>query len=199
LRFDLPPDALSQGINELVLRFDRTFPTESLVGASEPTVNLLVESAGLEAGNYAHIWLNGRDISPNQRGYNLAIVDSTTGEVLAVDSFDTHSDPSASDGLVRFLQQVKPGQLLAVAIKDTASDQLSEQAAQTLSALGLTDMRGKFRWAQAAIVAMEETTPPVVTEDVDGLQAAAVGIGAGWREPNVAAQVDWLRLERQQN
>ena len=199
LRFDLPPDALSQGINELVLRFDRTFPTESLVGASEPTVNLLVESAGLEAGNYAHIWLNGRDISLNQRGYNLAIVDSTTGEVLAVDSFDTHSDPTASDGLVRFLQQVKPGQLLAVAIKDTASDQLSEQAAQTLSALGLTDMRGKFRWAQAAIVAMEETTPPVVTEDVDGLQAAAVGIGAGWREPNVAAQVDWLRLERQQN
>ena len=106
LRFNLPPEALNEGINEIVLRFDRTFPDRrELTDDTASRVNLLVESAGLEAGNYAHIWLNGHDISPNLRGYNLALIDSATGEVIAVDSFDTHGDPSASEALVRFVQQ----------------------------------------------------------------------------------------------
>ncbi len=196
LQFSLPREALNAGINEVELRFDRTYPIDSLTENEGTAVNLLVESAGLEAGNYAHIWLNGRDISPNQRGYNLAIIDSATGDVVAVDSFDTHSDPSASDALVRFVQQASPGQLIAVAIKDTASDQLSADAAQALSGLGLTNMQGRFRWAQAAIAT---AGLPVVAEEVDGLQGASVGIGAGWREPATAAQVEWVRFERAAN
>ncbi len=37
---------------------------------------LLVRSAGQEAGDFGHIYLNGRDVSPNPRGYNLVALDS---------------------------------------------------------------------------------------------------------------------------
>ena len=60
--------------------------------------------------------------------------------------------------------------------------------------LGLTDMRGRFRWAQAAIVTLAGNRRCGNVQEVDGLQSASVGIGAGWREPAVAAQVEWLRL-----
>ena len=34
-------------------------------------------------------------------------------------------------------------------------------------------------------------------EQIDGLQAASAGYGPGWREPQAAAQVQWVRAERQ--
>ncbi|MCB0198803.1 MAG: hypothetical protein KDI03_01925, partial [Anaerolineae bacterium] len=198
LSFGLPPEALTDHENKIVLRFGHTYPVDTLIGTGSP-FSLLVESAGLEAGNYAHIWLNGHDISPNQRGYNLALIDGATGEVKAVDSFDTHGDPAASPALVDFVQQAGPGDLLAVAVKDTASDQLSAEAAQALRDLGLSDLRGRFRWAQAGIVTIDGAGKPAAVEEIEGLQATSVGVGAGWREPNAAAQVEWLRLERAEN
>ena len=157
----------------------------------------MVESASLEAGNFAHIWLNGLDISPNQRGYNLAIVDTRTWQPSAVAAFDTHLDPAASQAMVEFLSQVDEHSALAVAVKDTASDQLSAEAAQALTALGLSDLRGRFRWGQAGIVMPPDPTTgqrPVV-EQISGLEPVHAVIGPGWREPQVAGAVDWVQVE----
>jgi hypothetical protein len=193
LTFDLPAGALGEQVNDVRLRFGQTYPVES-TGAAP---GLLVESAGLEAGNYAHIWLNGVDIAPNQRGYNLALIDGQTWQPRAVGVFDTHADPAASDALVDFLGQMDDNSILAVAVKDTASDQLSEEAAEALAAWGLSDLRDRFRWSQAAIVLGANVAggQRQVAEHVDGLQAVSAGHGPGWREPQAAAQVQWLRAE----
>ncbi len=191
LTFDLPAGALGEQVNDVRLRFGQTYPVETLDSAP----GLLVESAGLEAGNYAHIWLNGVDIAPNQRGYNLAILDGQTWQPRAVAAFDTHVDPAASAALVEFLGQMDDDSVLAVAVKDTASDQLSSEAAEALAAWGLSDLRDRFRWSQAAIVLGANVAggQRQVAEHVDGLQAASAGRGPGWREPQAAAQVHWLR------
>ena len=187
LAFDLPDGVLRDAANEVQLRFARTFPVESVLSGSPaailaaPPVSLLAESASLEAGNFAHIWLNGVDISPNQRGYNLAIVDTRTWQPRAVAAFDTHLDPAASQAMVEFLSQVDEHSALAVAVKDTASDQLSAEAAQALAALGLSDLRGRFRWGQAAVVLPPDpaTGQRSVVEQISGLEPVHAVIGPG--------------------
>jgi hypothetical protein len=198
LTFDLPADALGGQVNDVRLRFGQTYPVGDVLAQSMlAPAGLLVESAGLEAGNYAHIWLNGVDIAPNQRGYNLALIDSQTWQPRAVAAFDTHADPSASAALVEFLSQMNDDSVLAVAVKDTASDQLSDEAAQALAALGLSDLRSRFRWSQAAIVLGANVAggQRQVVEQIDGLQAASAGYGPSWREPQAAAQVLWVHAE----
>ncbi len=191
LTFDLPTGALRDQVNDIRLRFGRTYPVASMDAAP----GLLAESAGLEAGNYAHIWLDGVDIAPNQRGYNLAILDGQTWRPRAVAAFDTHADPAASAALVEFLSQMDDDSVLAVAVKDTASDQLSDGAAQALAAWGLSDLRSRFRWSQAAIVLGANLAggQRQVIEQIDGLQSASAGYGPGWREPQAAAQIQWVR------
>ncbi|HSN78224.1 MAG TPA: interleukin-like EMT inducer domain-containing protein, partial [Anaerolineae bacterium] len=193
--FDLPAGALGAGVNDIQLRFGQTYPVETALVDSP--AGLLVESAGLEAGNYAHIWLNGVDIAPNERGYNLALIDGTTWQPRAVAAFDTHADSTASAALVQFLDQMDDDSVLAVAVKDTASDQLSDEAAHALAALGLNDLQDRFRWGQAAIVlgANLASGQRQVVEQINGLQAVSAGYGPGWREPQAAAEVAWLRVE----
>ena len=192
LTFDLPAGTPGEQVNDVRLRFGKTYPVETLDSAP----GLLVESAGLEAGNYAHIWLNGTDIAPNTRGYNLAIIDATTWQPRAVAAFDTHApSATASAALVGFLGHMDDDSVLAVAVRDTASDQLSDEAAQALAAWGVSDLRGRLRWSQAAIVLGANVAggQRQVAEQIDGLQAASAGYGPGWREPRAAAQIQWVR------
>jgi hypothetical protein len=201
--FDVPAGVLRESSNEVRLRFVKTFPVDRVLAAppgtasEQASASLLVESASLEAGDYAHIWLNGRDLSPNERGYNLAIVDTGTWQPVAAAAFDTHLDPGASAELLAFLGRLDDHSALAVAVKDTASDQLSAEAAQALADLGLTDLRGRFRWGQAAIVLPSDaaTGERTVIEQVSGLEPVHAVVGPGWREPYVAAVVESVRVE----
>ena len=60
-------------------------------GVASP-VHITVRSAGKNTGDFGHIYVDGVDVSPNQRGYNLAAIDPATGALLAAAAFDTH-DP----------------------------------------------------------------------------------------------------------
>lgn len=194
LTFDLPPATLKAAANTVDLLFGKTYSVEEVRAAGLlPAVNLLVESAGLESGNYGHIWLNGRDVSPDSRGYNLAIIDGRSGHLRAAGGFDTHADPAASAALIEFMSQVGQNDILAVAVKDTPGDQLSAEAADALTRLGLSDLRGRFRWSQAGIVWPASGQP--LREVISPVQSARVGIGAGWREPQAAALVASVVVE----
>lgn len=194
LTFDLPTDVLRAGINTVDLLFDKTYPSEEVKAAGLlPTINLLVESAGLEAGNFGHIWLDGRDISPSSRGYNLAIIDGSSGQLRSTAGFDTHADPNASAALIEFVSQMGQNDILAVAVKDTAGDQLSAEAAAALTQLGLSDLRGRFRWSQAGLVWPAAGQPTL--EAISPVQSTRVGVGAGWREPQAAALVASVVVE----
>ena len=97
---------LGPGLNEVWLRFDRLYPAAGtrLPGASraigttsvESPVSLAVASAGQEVGDLAEIYVEGRDVSPGGRGYNLAVIDPASGSVEATANFDTHLDEGAS-------------------------------------------------------------------------------------------------------
>jgi hypothetical protein len=153
------------------------------------TQDVTVISAGEEVGDFGHIFVNGRDISPNRRGYNVAIIQPGN---LRTANFDTHLDPTASADLARFIASAPPNALIAIAAADEASANLSEEAVHALQAVGAQgDLRGCFRCSHAFI-----RMPAGATfETLDALRPAGVTSGLGLTEPGPAALVDWIRVE----
>jgi hypothetical protein len=186
LSFDLPVGVARPGLNEVRLHFARATATPNL---GVQTSDITVLSAGEEVGDFGHIFVNGRDISPNQRGYNAAIIQPNGAIETA--NFDTHLDPAASTALARFLASLPPGALIAVAAADEASANLGQEAVGALQSIGAKgDLRGCFRCSHAFIRAPSGET----FEALDALRPAGVSTGLGLTEPGIAALVEWIQI-----
>ena len=156
LRFELPAGQVRAGLNEITLAYDRSFPLLpgqpiGKTGAIAPA-NIAVRSAGQEAGDYAHVYVNGRDVTPNRRGYNVAVIDPITGAVEQTASFDTFQSATESNRMAELLNKTPAGRIVAVAARDEVSLKLQQDAVDALASLGATqDLRGRFRWGHAVI------------------------------------------------
>jgi hypothetical protein len=159
-KLEVPAEHVRPGLNEVRFHFAHLFPIEDyrqgsyFIGgtAAISPVAITVESAGQEAGDFGHIYMDGRNVSPEGRGYNLAVMDPQTGAVEATASFDTHLDGEASQAMADFMASIPEGRIVAVAVRDEASRLLSEEAVQALRTIGAEgDLRVKFRWGQAII------------------------------------------------
>ena len=187
----IPAEAVQTGLNEVFLHFEHLLPAQTL------GVDLTVISAGEEGGNLAHIYLNGLDVSPNRRGYNIALV-THDGTLLATANFDTHSDPAASQALADFIAAAPEAAIIAVAVADSAvdngSNHLTEQAISALQSIGCrVDLRGQLRASHACIGGKAVAAP---LEASDPLQhPVSLSTNLGLTEPNVAAVFESLLFE----
>jgi hypothetical protein len=198
----LPADSVREGLNEIWLRFDTLYPTGEVqlsaraigqTGVDSP-VNLLVASAGQEVGNFGHIYVNGRDVSPGGRGYNVAVIDPGSGAVLRTATFDTHLDEKASGALAAFLNQVPAGQIVAVAAADEASRLLGTEAVEALHGIGAVgDLRDRVRWGHA-IIGVQGAAPGTALEAEDWMRPVTVAAGEGATEPHLAAAFEAIRF-----
>jgi len=194
---NLPAGAVQPGLNDFRLRFARlysltdvTIPGESGTEVAGQTIAppIVVQSAGLETGgnDLGHIYVDGRDLSPNRRGYNVVALNSA-GDVLGSESFDTHLDSAASKRLADFIAELPEGSIVAAAVADEASMNLGEDAVFALRSIGATgDLRGKFRWGHA-IIGVKGASPGQALEALGVLRPVAVHIGTAATEPAVAA------------
>ena len=187
--FDIPATAIQPGLNDVWLNFSHITTLPQLQPGTAP-VDVTVISAGEEVGGFGHIFVNGYDLSTNERGYNIAIL---TAEGAQVANFDTHFDSNASLALAEFTQAAPAKALVAVAAADEASQNLSEQAVLALQQTtgGLSDMRGCRRCSQVIL----RTTDGSIMEGFDSLQPVGVTTGLGLTEPNIAALVDKISLK----
>jgi hypothetical protein len=201
-KLEVPAEHVKAGLNEVRFRFARLFPIEDyrqgsyVIGrtAAISPVAITVESAGQEAGDFGHIYVDGRNVSPEGRGYNLAVMDPQTGAVEATASFDTHLDGEASQALADLMASIPTGRIVAVAVRDEASRLLSEEAVQALRTIGAeSDLRGKFRWGQA-IIGIKGAQPGQVVESLGALRPAVVYVGEGTTEPYLAAAFSLVRF-----
>lgn len=176
------------GMYEIVLHFDSLVPVSSL---REPSI--VAYSAGSEVGDFAHIFVNGVDASPNERGYNIVVIDPHTFAVEARAAFDTFESPENSARLARFIAQVPNGKIVAVAVRDEASRNLTQDAVDALRSIGAKeDLRGKFRWSHAVIGIKGAAS---ALERANEIAPAQVVQGVGAMEPNVAAAVEWIAVK----
>ena len=199
---ELPADVVAEGLNEIWLRFETLYPAEGValndraVGQTglESPVNLVVESAGQEVGDFGLIYVDGRQVSPNERGYNVVVLDPKSGAVRAVAAFDTHLDEGASQALAGFLNSAPQGSLVAVAVADEASRLLGEEAVAALRGIGATgDLRGRFRWGQA-IIGVRGAPPGSAVEAVGWRRPQVITVGEGATEPRLAAAFGGMRF-----
>ena len=195
-------DNVSIPMSELRFRFARLFPVEGyrlasyFVGetATISPVGITVESAGQEVGDLGHIYVDGRNVSPEGRGYNLAVIDPQTGAVASTASFDTHLDEGASRALAEFVASIPEGRIVAVAVRDEASRLLGEEAVRALRTIGAEgELRGKFRWGQA-IIGVKGAQPGQAVEKLAALRPAIVYVGEGTTEPHLAAAFSLVRF-----
>jgi len=195
LTFDLPSDSARPLLSDVRLRFAALTPVAQTTGSAQtvrPTglpslSSLVVRSAGQETGDFAHIFADGADLSPNRRGYNLVAWSPIDGHLLGADAFDTHGDPTASARLAAWIAGLPPETVVAGAVRDEASMSLGPDAIDALRSLGVTtDLRNHFRWGHA-FIGSAGSAPGSAHEQASGLGVAQVAAGLPTTAPQVAA------------
>jgi hypothetical protein len=191
----LPAPLVREGLNELHFRFGRLFPAEQIrdglyavgdTGVTSP-VSILVKSAGEEVGDFGHIYVDGQDVSPGERGYNVVALDAVTGEVELRGHFDTFASEEDSSRLADFIAGIPNGKIVSVAVEDEASLHLTEDAVDALRTIGAKeDLRDLFRW-EHAIIGVKGAEPGQALEATGLLRPVSVRVGQGFTEPAAAA------------
>jgi len=122
----VPARLVERGINRLdlihTLARGHGAPGSRLIGATNVSspVDIGVVSGGLNGGNFTEIWVDGRKVSDNVRGLNLAIIDAQDGSVLATRGLDVMARPALYRELPRFLNLFPEGSIVALGVRDFA-------------------------------------------------------------------------------
>jgi hypothetical protein len=159
-----------------------------------PAAAVVVRSAGEEVGDFAHIYVNGVDVAPNQRGYNLVALDAA-GAVLDTAVFDVLGDPRASAALATWLARWPAGTIVAGAVADEASVNLGQDAVDALRAAGVAgDLRNRFRTSHA-FVGVVGAAPGTAAEAMSLLEPATIAVGSPVDAPVVYGALREITVE----
>jgi hypothetical protein len=110
-----------------------------------------VLSVGQPQGSASSIQLNGVELAPDRRGYNLVALDGS-GALVGAEVFDTFAATAEAHRLATWVARLPPGTIVAGAVRDESSGQLTAEAVAALRTLGATgDMRERFREAHAFV------------------------------------------------
>ncbi len=160
--------------------------------------DLRVLSVGQPLGSASSVELNGIELSPNRRGYNLVALDPEGGVRGAV-GFDTFHEAEAAGRLVAWVAGLPAGTIVAGAVRDEASGRLTEAAVRALGTLGVRgDLRGRFREAHA-FVGVKGAAPGTALEGLGPrrieLEVGRIEVGAGRPAPAVGLELTEFTLE----
>ncbi|MGB9300577.1 MAG: interleukin-like EMT inducer domain-containing protein [Anaerolineae bacterium] len=168
----LPAEYLKAGLNEVLLEFTYTASPRDVLpgqfgigntGVTSP-VEITVNSAGLNAGDFAYITVNGDDASTHRRGYNLAVIHPGTGAVVNRAGFDTWANEYEAQDLADFVASIPQGYIVAAAVKDDGAAHLTEAAVEALRSLGAEiDLRGTEHLSHA-LIGVKGATPGTALE-----------------------------------
>ncbi len=137
-----------------------------------------VTSAGFNDGNFSSVRINDQVvINGGHRGHNIAVFDTTAGEVVEKRSFDTLDKTENADSMAAFIQRIPNGQVVIATIRDEGSYQMTDAAYQALESLGSALTRQvQFRDSWALIGrkgAAIGTVPELLSRNGEGPVALA--------------------------
>ena len=89
----------------------------------------------------ATIRVNGRDNSKDDRGFNIVILDYTTGEVIGSESFNTQTDGGSSKAMANFINSLKPATIILAATRGNAELDLTDDGYNALVSVIFTSIK----------------------------------------------------------
>jgi len=195
-------DYLNSGLNEVILDFAYAasprdvLPGNFDVGSTGVTspVEITVNSAGLQAGDFAYITVDGEDASTHRRGYNVAVIDAEAGVVVQTAGFDTFANEFESQDLADFIAEIPDGYIVAVAVKEDGAAHLTEAAVEALRSLGAqTDIRDT-EYLSHSIIGLKGA------DDGSALEAAGEGnsylhVGMNPDQRSLSVAIDYVNVE----
>jgi len=163
-------------------------------------------------GDSALITLNDQEIGfvHYSRGLNVAVIDEATGQPLVCTTFDTFF-PGNADRFADLVDKLPSGRIVAIAVKDDASANLSQRAKRACQSLGSRQvycLRFRTSWA---FIGQKDAKPGIAKEELsdysdvicsrllpvsaDAVQRPSLGvISAGGNQGNFA-QITWNNEE----
>ena len=124
--------------------FEQLEPQHSEVSVTFPLqtkkiddVSILAKSAGLNAGDAVEFVVDGKKVdlgSGNLRGLNVIVIDEDSFAVLENRVFDTFY--YAAGSFVEFMDSLPVGRIVAIAVKDEATRNLSDAAKEACKSIG---------------------------------------------------------------
>jgi hypothetical protein len=198
----LPGQYLKAGLNEVTLECSYAasphdvLPANYAVGNTGLTspVEITVNSAGLNAGDFAYITVQGEDASTHRRGYNLAVIHPQSGAVVDKAGFDTWANEFESQDLADFIAQIPEGHIVAVAVKDDGAANLTEEAVHALHSLGAQiDLRDTEHLSHA-IIGVKGAAAGTALE-ASGEGNSYLHVGKNPDERTLAVAVDYVNFE----
>jgi hypothetical protein len=188
------PEWLRPGLNDLRLGFDRldapaeVLPGSGQIGGTGVRAPLPIEVNSGGPQDFAFISVGAgeemEDGSVHRAGYNVAILDPRSGQVLDRQGFDTTPGGSEAEAaaLTSFLNGVPQGHIVAVALQGDGAAHLTEEAVAAFRAIGgQADLRGTTGWSHA-IIGVKGAAPGTAME--------AAGPDSGW----LYVAPDWRTL-----
>ena len=100
--------------------------------------NVFVELSSTDTK--ATIRVNGKDYSKDDRGFNIVILDYTTGEVLGSESFNTQTDGGSSKAMSNFINSLKPATIILVATRGNADTDMTDDGYNALVCLFVSSL-----------------------------------------------------------
>lgn len=195
----VPAQFVRRGINRLDLFHqlpeDATKKAGGQIGATQITspVDLAVASAGFGSGDFCNIWLGNTELSPNQRGLNVALIHPQSGKLIGLDSFILHLYPIEYERLAAFVSRQPKGTIVAVCSRGRIARYWKDP---NLFALwgGKIDLNANRKSAYAAIgvVGAPAGTAQESLEERGHARTSVGTLPSSWR---VVARYRELRLE----
>lgn len=194
----IPSDVLRDGLNDVVFNFAYVArPSDVLrpsyiVGATGTTspVDIIVNSGALGS-----IKISGKEVSLLGRGYNVAVVDPSSGRVTAVRVFNTADDKSQSRAMTDFIAGIPKGSIVAVAAQEEVAANLGNNTVAALQSIGgAIDIRQNPSHSHAIIGVKGAPTGSAMEVSEDGTSFLSVGHSPD--ERMLAAAISSVVFER---
>jgi hypothetical protein len=200
----IPADLLARGPNRVTLTFSRAesprevFPdaaSRAMIGTTGVQSPVNLEVHGFSEAFMTATDADGRkvDASAGRQGYNVAVFDPRTGQLLDKRGFDTAANEFEADALAAYLNDISPGRIVAIATKGDATAHLTPDALAALQGVGsrgqaLSDLQGNSH----ALVGVKGAAPGTGSEVI--APDAYLLVSGDFR--TLAAAVDWVELSK---
>jgi hypothetical protein len=193
----LPAEHLQPGLNRLKLRFSQqavpreVLPAQTAIGRTGAHVPRDIEINSQPDFSFVTVGFGDEavDASTHRRGFNLAVLDPATGEVLDMRGFDTAANVYEAQALTDYIAQIPPGQLVIV------SSQGADAAALLTGGFEALGGSPGIPTIPYSLIGLKGAPPGTAAEATDD---AYLRLGANPDTRPLSAAVDWLEIHKDQ-